>query len=356
MVMEEIFPRVTSLSIGPRAHVSVGLLEAVQVAWGLGAIVDMASLTDVGGTYNLNLRLQTDRGDVVMRVYRPWVQPERLTAVQALREALWQVGIPVITPLVRPDGSTTLTYGERLIEVEPWVSSDGGADSWERYQAAAIELGRLHMALRQVELPVPFVSAPISNVLSNTVFEDWLTRTRQQAASVPTNVQSFAALHACDEAERLRRFIAEIPSEAPFVQLTHGDFAHENVRFFGAAPVAILDFDFADYRDRLSDIAYISYWMFEHLQWDTHAAVRDWQQVGGIIRGFGTTSGIPLTPDEIRRLPLMMATIPLNWVAEAWLMDDAVAAVGIVSPQLATSAWMIANHPDLAAMWAADQS
>ncbi len=354
--MEELFSTATSLAIGPRADVSVDLLEAVRDAWGLGTIVDMVSLVDVGGTYNLNVRLQTDRGDVVMRVYRPWVRPERLAAVQALREALWQVGIPVITPLVRPDGSTTLTHGDRQIEVEPWVSSDGGADSWERYQAAAIDLGRLHVALRQVELPVPFVSAPVSNVLSETVFEDWLSRTRQQVASVPTTPQRFAAQHACDEAARLRGAIARLPTQAPFVQLTHGDFAHENVRFFGAVPVAILDFDFADYRDRLSDIAYISYWMFEHLQWDTHAAKRDWQQVGGIIRGFGTTSGMPLTPDEIRRLPLMMATIPLNWVAEAWLLDDPVAAVGFVSPQLATSAWMIANHAELAAMWAVDQS
>ncbi len=205
-------------------------------------------------------------------------------------------------------------------------------------------------------MPVPFAPAPVSNVLSETTFDEWLSRTRHQIASVPANLHSFAALHACDEAERLRGLIEAIPREsAPFVQLTHGDFAHENVRFFGSAPVAILDFDFADYRDRLSDIAYISYWMFEHLQWDQHAAIRDWRQVGGIIRGFGTTSGMPLTQAEIRRLPLMMATIPLNWVAEAWLMDDPVAAVGIVSPQLTTSAWMIANHADLSAMWAADQ-
>ncbi len=356
MGMQEMIPMPATLSIGPRAAASTSLLKAVRDAWGLGTIVDLAGLGDVGGTYNLNVRLQTDRGDVVMRVYRPWVGPDRLAAVQALREALWRAGVPVITPLIRPDGSTMLAYGDRLIEVEPWVSSDGGADSWERYLAAAGDLGKLHLALRQVDLPVPFVPAPVSNVLSEEVFDDWLCRTRQSVANAPMSLERFAAQHSCDEAERLRRVIAAIPGTEPFMQLTHGDFAHENVRFFGAAPVAILDFDFADHRDRLSDIAHISYWMFEHLQWDTHAAARDWRQVSGIIAGFGATSGLPLTPDEIRRLPLMMATIPLTWVAEAWLLDDPVAAVGIVAPQLATVAWMLANHADLAAMWLDDQS
>ena len=355
MVMEELIPAAT-LSIGPRAAVSVSLLDAVRGAWGLGTIVDMTGLADVGGTYNLNVRLQTDRGDIVMRVYRPWVRPERLAAVQALREALWQAGVPVITPLVRPDGSTMLTFGDRLIEVEPWVSSDGGADSWERYLASAADLGRLHVALRQVELPVPFVPAPVSNVLSEAVFGDWLARTRWAVSSVPSNPRSLAALHACGEAERLRRTIAAIPMASPLMQLTHGDFADENIRFFGATPVAILDFDFADYRDRLSDIAYLCYWMFEYLQSGTPAAARDWRRVSGIIQGFGSTSGLPLTADEIRRLPLMMAIIPLNWVAEAWLKDDPVAAVGVVSPWLSTAAWMLANHADLAGMWLDDQS
>lgn len=352
--MDAIRTTQAAIPIGPRAAISPALLQDVRDAWGLGTIADLAGLGDVGGTYNLNVRLQTDRGDVVMRVYRPWVQPERLLAVQSLRESLWQDGVPVITPLLRPDGTTMLGWGDRLIEVEPWVSSDGGADSWARYQAAAIQLGSLHVALGQVRLPIPFVGAPVSNVLSEWTFADWLERTRRAVTNAPADLQRFAALHAIDEAERLRQRIAVPPRPVPIMQLTHGDFAHDNVRYFGPAPVAILDFDFADYRDRLTDVAYLAYWMFEHLQWDTPAAARDWGQVRQLIAGFGSTARHPLTPDEIRALPLFMATIPLNWMAEPWLMNDPVAAIGLVAPQLATSTWLVANQGDLAAMWSRD--
>ena len=354
--MEALDSPATAMPTGPRAAFSPALIEAVREAWGLGAIAELAELADVGGTYNLNVRLQTDRGDVVMRVYRPWVGPERLAAVQALRESLWQIGMPVITPLVRPDGSAMLVWGDRLIEIEPWVSSDGGADSWERYQAAAVQLGSLHGALREVRLPLPFVGAPVSNVLSDVVFDDWLRRTRRAVMLTPESLLRFAALHALDDAERLRSSLRAVPRHDPLLHLTHGDFGHENVRFFGPSPVAVLDFDFADWRDRLTDVAYLSYWMFEQLQWDRPAAARDWSQVSGIIRGYGTTSGIPLTREEIRSLPLAMATIPLNWIAEAWLMDDPVAALGLVMPQLATVHWMLANHDALAAAWCRGQS
>ena len=353
--MDAISTTLTAISIGPRAAISPALLDDVRDAWGLGTIADLAGLGDVGGTYNLNVRLQTDRGDVVMRVYRPWVRPERLAAIQALRESLWQGGTPVITPLIRPDGTTMLSWGDRLIEVEPWVSSDGGADSWERYQAAAPQLGTLHVALRQVTLPIPFVRAPVSNVLSEATFVDWLARTQAAVDAAPPDLLRFAALHAIAEAGRLRQRIAALPRPAPIVHLTHGDFAHDNVRYFGPVPVAVLDFDFADHRDRLTDVAYLAYWMFEHLQWDVPAAARDWGQVSQLLRGFDSTADCPLTPDEIRVLPLLMATIPLNWVAEAWLMNDPVAAIGLVTPQLATSAWLLANQADLAAMWSSDR-
>ena len=340
------------MPVGPRAALSPALLDAARDGWGLGDIVELTELDDVGGTYNLNVRLQTDRGNVVMRVYRPWVRPERLAAVQSLREALWQQGVPVITPLVRPDGSAMLIRDDRLIELEPWVSSDGGADSWERYHAAAAELGRLHVALRAVRLPLPFVGAPVSNVLSEPTFADWLARTRRAVLAAPASPQRMAAMVACDVAARLRARLRAVPRPRPAMHLTHGDFGHENVRFFGPAPVAILDFDFADWRDRLTDVAYLSYWMFEQLEWSTPAALRDWRQVGAVIHGYGTASELPLSPDELRTLPLAMATIPLNWVAEAWLMDDPVAALALVTPQLATVQWMLEHHGDMATLWA----
>ncbi len=335
-----------------RARASPGLLAAVVDAWGLGAIDLTAPTVDMGGTYNLNLRLQSERGDVVVRVYRPWVSVARLTAVQGLRHALRQDGIPTIVPLVRPNGATTLQVDGRLIEVEPWVSSESGADTWERYIAAGAELGRLHAALRRVPILVPFPPAPASNVLAPHVFADWIDRTRLAIASAPLAIGAVDALAICDDAERLRAVIAGEPRPDHVVQLTHGDFAHENVRFFGNAPVAILDFDFLDVRDRITDLAYTTYWMFEHLQWDVPPAERDWWRAGDLIRGYADSCEIPLTAEELVWLPLAMATIPTTWVAEAWLMGDVLHAIGLVARQMETVAWLIDHRYDLARMWA----
>lgn len=340
------------MALGPRASISPALIEATAEAWGLGAVDGIGASSDMGGTYNLNLRLQTDRGDVVMRVYRPWVGPGRLAAVQALRTALRGEGIPTLTPLRRRDGTTTLAVGDRLIEVEPWVSSDGGADSWDRYQAAAVHLGQLHCAFRSVRLPVPFVPAPISNVLTDQTFHGWLARSRLAVGAAPPSVARTEALRACDDAYRLRQLIGTASPPRPHhIQLTHGDFGHENIRFFGPTPVALLDFDFADVRDRLTDVAYLAYWMFEYLQWDVPAPLRDWDQVAGLVQGYGTEADSPLTADELAALPLAMATIPLSWVAEAWLLTDPVVAIGYVTRQLEIATWLIEHRHALATRW-----
>ncbi|HEV2529438.1 MAG TPA: phosphotransferase [Thermomicrobiales bacterium] len=346
-------PELTDRTRGEvRARLSPDLLTAVATAWDLGEINVAAPTEDIGGSYNLNLRLQTDRGEVVVRVYRPWVTPDRLAAVQGLRHALRREAIPTIVPLSRSNGATALEWAGRLVEVEPWVSSESGADSWQRYVTAGAELGRLHAALRRIRVADPFPPAPVSSVIAPSVFADWIARARRAIAAAPLAPGAVDALATCDEAERLRTIITAEPRPGHIVQLTHGDFAHDNVRFFGTSPVAILDFDFIDTRDRITDLAYTTYWMFEHLQWDIPAAERDWWRAGDLVRGYAEASGIPLTAEELVWLPLAMATIPTTWVAETWLMGDVLEAIGLVARQMETVAWLINHRHDLAQMWA----
>src|ERR671932_574107 len=82
--------------IGPRAVGSAELCDVVAAAYRLGTI---QTVQDVWGTYNLNLRLQTDSGAYIVRVYRPWVTRERIETLQSTRTMLARAGFPAVTAL-----------------------------------------------------------------------------------------------------------------------------------------------------------------------------------------------------------------------------------------------------------------
>ncbi len=338
--------------LGPRAIASPHLIAATRSAWDLG---DVAATEDLGGTYNLNLRLRTERGVMVLRVYRPWVTPERLAMTQRVRTALHRHGLPVLLPIPTRSGTMAISVGDRLLEMEPWQPDDGGTTDRDRLFAAATILGRLHDGLRGITLDVPFVSAPVSNDLSPAVFDDWLGRTVRAIASATRTEQTSLATRACREAERIAMTARAIPRETGPHQLVHGDYGHENVRFSGSIVTAVVDFDFLHQGARivdLADLAFCPHWMAEFGQSSRSPAERDWGIVAGIIRRYDAASRVPLSPAEIAALPLAMAAVPLNWIAASWLLDDPIAAVALIAPELPTAAWLIDHHRELAAQWA----
>lgn len=347
-------PAVTPL--GPRAVNSAQLVAATRAAWGLA---DITGIDDLGGTYNLNLRLSTRRGNVVLRVYRPWVSPARLAATQAVRAALRHQGLPVLPPIPTPSGSMAIAIDDRLIEIEPWQPDDGGTTTRARLFAAAGLLGRLHDGLRTITPAVPFVPAPVSNDLSPAVFDDWLRRTHRAIMADPQTGQSGLALRATDEAAGIARSAPSISLGDGVRQLVHGDYGHENVRFIGAEATAIVDFDFLHEGERivdLADLAFSPHWMHEFGQLDRPPADRDWEIVPELIRRYDDASGEPLTNAEIAALPLAMAAVPLTWIAASWLLEDPAAAAALVAPELPTAAWLVENHRELAAMWTAHRA
>ena len=337
--------------VGPRARASPALIALARSRWDLG---DISAIDDLGGSYNLNLRLVTGRGTVVLRVYRPWVTPERLASVRSVREGLRRHGLPV-PPLVPSDsGEPAIALGGRLVEVEPWQPDDGGTDRPARWLAAAGSLGALQTALRAIGSPRAFVPPPVHNAPSPPVFDDWLGRTVAAIAAAPATRESGVALDACRVAGQLGAQIRQIPRPALPRQLVHGDYGHENVRFRGDVPSLIVDFDFLGVADRiadLADLAFSPHWMGSFGQ--THLAPpgRDWGAVSRLVQRHDATSDQPLTREEIAALPLAMASVPVNWIAAAWLQADPVAAVALVAPELDTAAWLVHHRRELAELW-----
>lgn len=337
---------------GPRAPASPGLIASIGRAWDLGEI---AGVIDLGGTYNLNLGLRTERGHVVLRVYRPWVRPERLAAVQSVREALRRDGLPVPPILPSRDGSLAVSRHHRLIEVEAWLADDGGADNLTRLRAAAGLLSRLHAGLRTAAPGSPFVPAPVSNALAPAVFDDWLARTGRVVASVPGSAAARTAIRAHADAASIWRRARTIQRPSLPRQLVHGDYGHENVRFRGDTPSAIIDFDFLDVRERIVDLAHLAFsphWMAPFRQLGVAPSDRDWLAVSDLIHHYDATTDRPLTAAEVAALPVAMAMVPLTWIAASWLQEDVVAAVNLVAPELMVAGWLVENHHELARRWA----
>lgn len=337
--------------VGPRATATPDLIEVARGAWHLGEITE---IVDLGGTYNLNLRLRTERGGVVLRVYRPWVRPDRLAFVQSVRDVLRRHGLPVQAALPTAEGSRSVMSDHRLVEIESWWPDDGSTDSATRNVAAAGLLGRLQTALRAIACEFPLVPAPVSNALLPAVVDGWLARTSRAITGVPGSDATAQALRACRDAASIVHGARRIARPALPRQLVHGDYGHGNVRFTGDTPSMVVDFDFLDVRERivdLADLAFGPHWMAPFGQIDRPPADRDWAAVASLIRQYDAASDEPLSDDEIAALPVAMAMVPLTWVAASWLQTDAVAAVNLVAPELATAAWLVRHRGDLARHW-----
>lgn len=337
--------------VGPRATATPGLIEVVRTAWHIG---EVAEIVDLGGTYNLNLRLRTERGNVVLRVYRPWVRPDRLAFVQSVRDGLRRHGLPVQTVMPTAEGSRSIMANHRLVEIESWWPDDGGTDSATRNMAAAGLLGPLHTALRMIGSDFPLVPAPVSNALPPDIFDEWLAQTSRAITGVPGSDATARALRACRDAASIARGARRIARPVLPRQLVHGDYGHGNVRFTGDTPSMIVDFDFLDTGERIADLADLAFgphWMAPFGQLDRPPADRDWDAVASLIRQYDAASDEPLSDDEIAALPVAMAMVPLTWIAASWLQTDAVSAVNIVAPELATAAWLLRHHGDLARHW-----
>lgn len=105
----------------------------------------------------------------------------------------------------------------------------------------------------------------------------------------------------------------------------HGDYGGDNVLMAHDAIVAILDFDFMAYRERIFDIAYGLYWAlyrFCERQNGEVTPLRCIGQASSALAHYNRHAPIPLNEHEIMALPWEMARIPLFWLAEAGYLGE----------------------------------
>src|SRR3984957_3580453 len=99
---------------GPRASPDDPAVSALidRVAHGAG-------WADIGGGFNLNLRIDAEP-PVVLRVHRPWVRRGRVAGLRRLRERLEQTQLRVARP-IPISGRDLLRVGDRWAELEEFI-------------------------------------------------------------------------------------------------------------------------------------------------------------------------------------------------------------------------------------------
>src|ERR1041384_577947 len=122
---------------GPRASPDDPAVSALidRVARGAG-------WADIGGEFNLNLRIDAEP-PVVLRVHRPWVRRGRVAGLRRLRERLQRTHVRVARP-IPISGCDLLRVADRWSEIEEFIDHVQPPPGEDSHVRLFEELGRLH--------------------------------------------------------------------------------------------------------------------------------------------------------------------------------------------------------------------
>lgn len=334
-----------TFEIGPRATLSEDQVQTILGIYHLGEPIEKR---DLGGAFNLNLKVVTARGSHIIRVYRPWVTPERLAFITYVKEHLRQANLPVPITIAVISGNVVGMESTRMIEIEAFTEHHRHAASWSQYIDAFGMLGRLHSVLAEVDLTDRYVAPQVRNYGLPQDQLVWLQHTKRRLAALPQSRQRDDALKLVADTRQLLETIdhwwqqtdARLPA-----QLVHGDYGGENILFRRGAIIALLDFDLTSIHERVYEIAYSLYWMLARLSGHPHASHWEWSQVQPCLRAYQSRLTGELHSGELESIPLEMARVPLYWIAEAGWTDDPLQGVLRLRQHIENARW-IAAHVD----------
>ena len=284
---------------GPRARPDDPAVSAL-----IAGVARGAEWADIGGGFNLNLRIDAEP-PVVLRVHRPWARRGRVAGVRRLRERLGRTQVRIARP-IRIAGRDLLRVADRWAEIEEFidhVQPPAGKDSSLRLFE---ELGRVHTALKAVWEPSPPEPLDDHRTLGQLRYSVGFTRRRLGPGSEPV-VRRMRQL--TGELSKLRKEV-ELPC-API----HGDYKLGNAGELSDGSWVTFDLDFARVRERLYDVAV----SLNHVAQD--GALLEPRR---LLDAYESTAPERLTRDEHRWLPGALALVPLHWAATAGLVGDGI--------------------------------
>lgn len=272
----------------------------------IARVAGEAGWADIGGGFNLNVRIETAR-PVILRVHRPWVRRSRVAGLRRLRERLQQTQARVARPMTI-SGRDLLRVGDRWAEIEEFIDHLQPRAEEDSYIRLFEELGHLHTALKAVWEPSPPEPLDDHRTFGQLRYSVGFTRRRFGPRSEPV-------------VRRMRELTGTLSTLRKEVELPitpiHGDYKLGNVGELPDGSWATFDLDFARVRERVYDIAA----SVNHV-----AQAGAWIELRQLLDAYERTAPEPLTPDEHRWLPGALALIPLHWAATAGLVGDSIHA------------------------------
>jgi Ser/Thr protein kinase RdoA (MazF antagonist) len=284
---------------GPRASPDDPAVSAL-----IDRVVRGAGWADIGGGFNLNLRIDAEP-PVVLRVHRPWVRRGRVAGLRRLRERLQRTQIRVARPIPIA-GCDLLRVADRWAELEEFVDHVKPRTDEDSYVRVFEELGRVHTALNAVWEPSPPEPLDDHRTFGQLRYSVGFTRRRLGPRSEPV-------------VHRMRQLTGELSKLRKEVELPctpiHGDYKLGNAGELSDGSWATFDLDFARVRERLYDIAA-----------SLHHVAQDGELIEPrrLLAAYESTAPEPLTRDEYRWLPGALALVPLHWAATAGLVGDGI--------------------------------
>jgi len=341
---------------GSRAH-----LDDVSFLVDHFRLGSLRLIRDLGGTYNLNLLLQAERGWYVLRLYRPWMTQMRLSQLHQIKRLLAHTSLPVPIPLSTITGETILHSNNRLMELEPFIIHDGEADTWKRNARAFFLLGKLHAFLAMEASNIDLVDPVVSNYGTPETLLAWTEQ------AVAESLQSRHPIKVLEKQQALSLYAETIHLLLSLQeqwnktnghltqQLTHGDYGGGNLLFRRERPVAILDFDFMRIRERVSEIAYTLYWWLCKQGHGQIAEVGSWKKVNELLTCYNEGTSKLLTLEERQALPLEIARVPLYWIAETHVFPNPAQEVLKHADKIANARWIFEHRDQLSDLFVQEE-
>jgi len=203
-----------------------------------------------GGTANLNLVVETEKGKFFLKRRRPqYASRERIIFESFFQNYLKKRGLPVHPPLKTKEGKNFVIREDKVFQLYPYV--EGGIFSEENLKGlveVSTILGRFHLTANSFSPPVP---KELPRYDDPRIMGEKLQKVRKIAKKEEREKIDFLI----NLALRIEKELPDKLYHSLFHTYIHGDFHPVNLKFKEGKVVGIFDFDWVSLQPRLRDIA-----------------------------------------------------------------------------------------------------
>jgi len=293
-----------------KGNLSKDLLNTIEKEYNLELNHD--SVKDLGGSYNRNVLLETNKGKFVARLYQSYTMNQRLADIQKVRKCLNISGIPTSKIIPTISGNDFTCFDNKLLEVEYYVEKHENMNTWKKLLTGIKMLGKIHDLLKKIKVSEIGRNPMVANHIEIEYALPWTIKGINFIKSIsPTKNEQVFCKNAQNLAQQITKTQTKLYPKLPR-QLVHGDYWDNNVFIHGNKIDYIGDFDFMGERARIDDIALTIFFMIASTK--KHYSTDFLKPIKKIVNKYDESLETHLADEEKMALPLAIARVPLAFV------------------------------------------